>query len=390
MESSAGGLAGRVRGSTESDQFDLAGYTKDQCRDLVQAAFREPFLLSEMVRLSFVVGGGKLCRQKYSDDLPKDLCSALQAIGYNDDKAAACELSSAGSYKYQHDTSKNLKFVHVFPLVAAPAAAEGEGDDEAENQGPREPADVLAECELADFRRMVESHVCGYSQKKRLLDALRDRLNQLQAAEQKLITRGQLSDVEQRYYDTLNADALKEKATLVTVDMQALIEGGLLTSAEKEQVQEQLKEKLAALEVELKKVQAESKAKMEQKLLEQREKLQGMRAAVSDAPAHSHPLRHATEIRRLRGKLLSLQKLEKPSGGHYTVEELKKLGEKPELEEAISVLEERSRMWFETDEEFDVRLQKCLKEAVSSQKKSGGGAKAPANDGFTAVKGKRR
>jgi len=42
--------------------------------------------------------------------------------------------------------------------------------------------------------------------------------------------------------------------------------------------------------------------------------------------------------------------------------ELKQLGEKPELEEAISTLEERSRVWFETDEEFQQRLQKCLRE----------------------------
>ena len=31
-------------------------------------------------------------------------------------------MTSAGSYKFQHDTSENLKFVRVFPRVCSPAA----------------------------------------------------------------------------------------------------------------------------------------------------------------------------------------------------------------------------------------------------------------------------
>merc|ERR1711879_783840 len=39
--------------------------------------------------------------------------------------------------------------------------------------------------------------------------------------------------------------------------------------------------------------------------------------------------------------------------------ELKALGEKPELEEAVQVLEERSRGWFESEELFVWRLRGC-------------------------------
>eukprot|EP00435_Cladocopium_sp_Y103_P028830 s2993_g7.t1 len=76
----ASGLAGKVRRSTESDEFDLSGYDQARCNELAKASFSEPFPLKEMVRISFVVGGGKLVRQrfgpkcsvpKYSDDLPK-------------------------------------------------------------------------------------------------------------------------------------------------------------------------------------------------------------------------------------------------------------------------------------------------------------------------------
>ena len=111
-----------------------------------------------MVRISFVVGGGKLVRQKYSDDLPKHFCSALTLVGFQEerqealefavnalcsvhgesskarvqsarvslslrnylwqDNSATVEQGSAGKFKYHHDTNKNLKFVHVFPKIS--------------------------------------------------------------------------------------------------------------------------------------------------------------------------------------------------------------------------------------------------------------------------------
>ena len=42
-------------------------------------------------------------------------------------------MECAGSFKYQHDTDKDLKFIHVFPKIdvsasAAPAEAEEEAD----------------------------------------------------------------------------------------------------------------------------------------------------------------------------------------------------------------------------------------------------------------------
>ena len=86
---STGGLASQVRARTELEQFDLGGFSKGQCASSVSAAFDDLVPLSAMVRLSFVVGGGKGCRQKYSDDLPKDFTNALAAIGFNDDKAAS-------------------------------------------------------------------------------------------------------------------------------------------------------------------------------------------------------------------------------------------------------------------------------------------------------------
>lgn len=74
------------------------------------------------MKITFVVGGGKKTRQKYSPELPKELAQALSALGFSEDRgASACE-ACQGSYKYQHDTDKDLKFMHVFPHVTISAS----------------------------------------------------------------------------------------------------------------------------------------------------------------------------------------------------------------------------------------------------------------------------
>merc|ERR1712232_284639 len=109
-------------------------------------------------------------------------------------------------------------------------------------------------------------------------------------------------------------------------------------------------------------------------LEEQRQKLVLVKATVSDAaPAATRPLKYEAEIQRLHRKLAALARLEKESSGKFTLDELKRLGEKPEIEEAMAVLQERSRMWFETDEEFNARLHLCLAKAAPAKK---GGAAA--------------
>jgi hypothetical protein len=375
------GMAGKVRRATESDEFDLGGYTQESCMTLAKAAFSEPLELSEMVRLSFVVGGGKLVRQKYDDNLPKMFCGALDSVGYKMDNASAIELSSAGTYKMHHDTNKNLKFIHVFPRVAPPEAgggAEEGAEGEEEEEGERDPADVLAECELEDFQRIVTSHVITYASKKRLLDAIKARLAKLDEAERKLIEREPLDDELQALYDKLSADGLKQKVQVLAVELQAMIDAAELTSEERAAVLEQLDGKLEALQTELAKAEADGKAKMKAKLEENREKLKSQRAKVSESkPAPLSPLKYATEIQKLTGKLATIARIEKSSSGKFTLDELKKIGERPEIEEAISVYKERSRSWFESDEEFGRRYQLCLSQ-VEKKKSSAPAANSTA------------
>ena len=53
---------------------------------------------TEMVRFTFVVGGGKLVRSKYDEDLPKWITAALREIGFSEDRSAALDFSSQGMF----------------------------------------------------------------------------------------------------------------------------------------------------------------------------------------------------------------------------------------------------------------------------------------------------
>ena len=46
---------------------------------------------------------------------------ALRGIGFEEDRGASAIMACQGMFKYQHDTDKDLKFIHVFPKARHPA-----------------------------------------------------------------------------------------------------------------------------------------------------------------------------------------------------------------------------------------------------------------------------
>lgn len=96
-EENCSGLVREVRLSTTSDQYDLSGYTEQRVRDFVKETFSKPFKYAKnMIKCTFVVGGGKLVRSKYPEDLPKWMTSALKDINFQEDKSAAETPDSQG------------------------------------------------------------------------------------------------------------------------------------------------------------------------------------------------------------------------------------------------------------------------------------------------------
>ncbi len=63
-----------------------------------------------MFKVTFVCGGGKKVRQRYYEEMTKDIFSSLSTFGFTEDRGAHCHLSCQGTMKYQHDLDKDLKF----------------------------------------------------------------------------------------------------------------------------------------------------------------------------------------------------------------------------------------------------------------------------------------
>ncbi len=115
-------MAKQVRGLTAYDpleKFDLGGFTQEQATEFIPLAFREPFSLP--LRVSFVVGGGRLVRAKYHDDLQKWLSAALRELGFDEDRGAA--LGSQAAFKRQEDLAQNLCVAVCAAVLRARARA---------------------------------------------------------------------------------------------------------------------------------------------------------------------------------------------------------------------------------------------------------------------------
>eukprot|EP00434_Breviolum_minutum_P027766 symbB.v1.2.024560.t1/scaffold2334.1/size145401/2 len=125
----ASGLAGKVRRATESDEFDLSGYDQARCTELAKAAFSEAFPLKEMVRISFVVGGGKLVRQKYSDDLPKFMVNALSSVGFQEDRDRQQETATGASQELNFFMPMAMALIYVITSLLAFLVAGQSGVD---------------------------------------------------------------------------------------------------------------------------------------------------------------------------------------------------------------------------------------------------------------------
>eukprot|EP01047_Picozoa_sp_COSAG01_P007686 COSAG01_NODE_294_length_19294_cov_35.559312_8_plen_626_part_00 len=119
----AGGLARTIRGLDRAtdftEQFDLAGYSKDRIDELVADAFTEPLAIQEPVQCKFWVGGGKQKRDRYDKRCGEYLTAALRKIGFKEDPTACVDPGCQGLFKTQHNTSTNRKIVMVFPKISA-------------------------------------------------------------------------------------------------------------------------------------------------------------------------------------------------------------------------------------------------------------------------------
>ena len=337
-------LANEIRNASESLEFDLAGYGAEGCAKLA-AALEHPLPLPDMIRFSFVVGGGKKVRQKYNDGLPMLLAEALRKVGFTEDRGASQSIECAGLFKFQHNTGTDLKTTHVYPKIdqaAAAAQAEASGppaDD------PLSPKELLLHAEQKTFGKMIDAKCPSLAQKRKALEVLKTARADITAIEAKLARMEALTAEEQRQYDTLDATSLEEKQAWLSKQMEYMVDKGLLTAEERRTVAEQLASKLEQLDEQIAAAETEGKAKRAEKLRAMREDMQARSAAVNGLKPIVRKAKYEQEIKAIEKRLAQLAKLEN-SKEALPLAEVQKLNAKPKLLEDLGAMLSESRGWF--------------------------------------------
>jgi hypothetical protein len=331
----------------------LAGQTVSTISTNVTNAFKEPFPLDDMIRITFVTGAGKLGRQKYDENAAKAVTSALRDLGFEDDRGASCVKECAGSFKLQHDTGKNLKTVVVFPKIAGSGGSGtgGEGGGSSSGGGgagvsvvpPGSPEEMIAMSSKTVFQSMLKSRCPAWSQKKGCLNALTDIKTVLTGLEQKLMSGTALSDSEQAFFDSVSASALDEKQVHVKDQMAQQVDGGAITPKEKSLLLGQVNEKLSSMQEDIDTAEKEDKPKKVEKLKGLLEKLVARKEKLASISTKGpHRLKHEAEITKLRTELEPLVELEEGAKGRLlSLKETQSLARKDDILAEIEELEVR-------------------------------------------------
>lgn len=386
-----GGVRRHTLITSESETFDLGGLSAATISTNVTQAFRDPLPVEDMVRITFVTGAGKLGRQKYDEGAAKAVTSALRDLGFNDDRGASCVKECAGSFKLQHDTGKNLKTVVVFPFIQDPAATgggDGGGGRTSHNSqsagpspllAPGSPEETIAASPVNIFENLVKSRCPSWSQKKGCSAAIGRIKTLISEMEQRLLEGTVLADAEQALYDSVSIDGLDKKHGLVKDMMHHQVEAGNVTEREKKQLLAQVADRLLAVEKDVEAAKTEQKPKKAEKLEQVKLNLEERKAKLSQiTPQQPAPLKHQSQILVLRKELVPLISLEDGAKGRLlSVKETQTLARKDDILDEIAKLETGSRGWFEDDDSFQERVERCRAVGnMQSKNKKAAGAKS--------------
>lgn len=341
-------------------------------RTTLTDAFSQPLPLTNMIRITFVVGAGKLSRQKYDEKAMLAVTSTLKELEYVEDRGASCVNECAGCYKTQHDTGKNLFTVIVFPrlTIGRTTAATNNKQEEYEPLIPwNSQGYKMAICTLSTFHNLLTTYCPTYSEKKECLHCLEGLLQVEKAIEGKMMVGQPLDIAEQAFYD--ESCELKEKYVYTQQESNKHIDEGKVTNNERRTLIEMNEKRIAMLMSE--KNSASVAEKLKKALIRKSQLQERLRDEVlaMHSSTYPPPLRHENKISTLRKKLQPLLALEESSRGRFlSLEETRALSTKEELLMEINDLEEASRGWFEDDDAFQERLEKSRSRAQQTKGKS--------------------
>jgi uncharacterized small protein (DUF1192 family) len=264
-EKGVAGLAKDIIESVEHQQWDLGGYSENQVTSLSKAAFDKPIRLENMVRHTFVIGGGKKVRSKYDEKLGKYFAAALREIGYEEDRTATATMDCAGKYKQQHDTDKDLKFIHVFPRVELTVKSGQGAEEKSDLMDLGSPGYLATVCAFETFKKMVASKTQSWAQRKQLVTELKESCERYSNIEQKMMTGQALNNDEQDLYDVTSVEGINEKITWLESQIKTMVDQGQLTMGEKQQLLFQMDTRIKTLTSEIDIATKEGKVKKVEK-----------------------------------------------------------------------------------------------------------------------------
>mmetsp|Transcript_5413 Transcript_5413/g.12293 ORF Transcript_5413/g.12293 Transcript_5413/m.12293 type:complete len:450 (-) Transcript_5413:113-1462(-) len=389
MANAVSGMAASIRAATDNETFDLAGHNAANIDSTITDSFSQPFQLDQMIRITFVVGAGKLGRAKYDARAGQTLASSLRQLDFLEDRGASCVNECGGCYKTQHDTGKNVFTVVVFPRLVEQGegqAAHGSGaggppSDEYPVPLPLaegSPLNKILYASEETFAKMAPSMCPSWSEKKVCSEVLQSALETVEQMDAKLMTGTPLTDDENLFYDEVGGVAsIGTKAESLRKLMHQQVEKGELTKQELDRLLEQVQEKIDTCNGEIESALQKSQEKKVAKQNAQKEKAEARKGMLEGHKAQPpHKLKHEAQIMKLRKKLQPLKKLEQSAKGRLmTMKETKELAVMEDILEEISELEEGSRGWCEDDEPFEVRLEASRKKSASSSGKAASGGK---------------
>jgi hypothetical protein len=197
---------------------------------------------------------------------------ALRGIGFEEDRGASAIMACQGMFKYQHDTDKDLKFIHVFPKARRPAphpnsrspserlpqgapparnhsrcsrpqidtaAAEAEAAAAAAANADEDdpvvmvagmrleelpPAHLCAIVRFETFKMLVARQCPTFSQRKALLKAVKEMIAMLAGFEERMTNMQPLTPQEDELYNS--AQSLPEKAAELEAQLEGMMSGG--------------------------------------------------------------------------------------------------------------------------------------------------------------------
>ena len=329
-----------------------------------------------MIRLTLIVGAGKLGRQKYDPNATKAVTQSLSQCSFSEDRGASAVIECAGSYKLQHDTGKNLKTVVVFPLLSIgsnnknssnPLSSSSNTDDGLPIFEKDSVSYKVAVSSTTVFQNMLQHKCPTWSEKRTLLhDVITDEIEtQMKECENQLVSGKPLSKSQEDFYNNLCV-AIDEKKELVKDAMhKQVFESHDLTMDEMEFLLGHVQDRINELESSSNKAAASVGLK---KAKERQKHLQTVSAFLKPKPLPQ--LKHHAKLAKLwkqAAPLMSLHFQRQNQSGTKLMSpaDTKKLGQLDEILDKIHELEVDSQGWFESDDIFEQRLQSSRREFQS-------------------------